>query len=85
MVFSRVSRVIVHLRLDPWSQLGGDLFKRGRIGCVYNWEESRLAAGNCPYIEISISHMILFMFTYHYDDYVKRLLNSIIYMLDYCM
>ena len=61
-VVSRVTRVSVPLHIDPLAQLGVDLFKRGRIDDGYGWEESRLAAASCPYLQISISHMILFMF-----------------------
>ena len=46
--------------MDPWYDLGGDLFKQGRIDSVYGWEEIRLAAANFPYFEISISLMLCF-------------------------
>ena len=46
--------------MDPWSQLGGDLFKRGRIDGVYGSEESCPAAASCLYFEISISLMLCF-------------------------
>ena len=61
-VVLRVARLSFHLLMDSWSHLGGDMFKRGRLDSVYGWEESRLAIVICPYLEISISHMILFMF-----------------------
>ena len=50
------------LPVDPWSRLGGDLFKRGRIDGVYVWEESCPAAVSCPYFEISISVMLCFYY-----------------------
>ena len=48
------------LLVDPWSQLGGDLFKRGRLDDFYDWEESCPAAANCPNFEISIYVMLSF-------------------------
>ena len=39
-VVSRVVRLSKPLPVDPWSQLRGDLFKRGRLDDVYGWEES---------------------------------------------
>jgi len=59
-VVSRVVRLIQTLPVDPWSQLGGDLFKRGRLDGVYGWEESCPAAASCLYFEISISLMLCF-------------------------
>ena len=46
--------------MDPRSQLGGDLFKRGRLDGVYGWEESCPAAASCLYFEISIYLMLCF-------------------------
>ena len=46
--------------MDPWSYLGGDLFKRGRLDSVYSWKESCPVAANCPYFEISIFVMLCF-------------------------
>ena len=46
--------------MDPWSQLGGDLFQRGMFDDVYSWEESCPAAGICPYFGISISLLLCF-------------------------
>ena len=48
--------------MDPWSQLGGDLFKRGRLDDVYGWEGSCPAAASGPYFEISISLMLCFYY-----------------------
>ena len=61
-VVLRVSRISEPIPMDPWSHLGGDFFKRGRIDDFYDSEESRPAATSFSYLEISISHMILFMF-----------------------
>ena len=49
-----------NIPVDPWSQLEGDLFKRGRLDGVYNLEESCPAAASCLYFEISISLMLCF-------------------------
>ena len=46
--------------MDPWSQLRGDLFKRGILDGVYGTEESCRAVASSPYFEISISHMLCF-------------------------
>ena len=56
----RVSRLSVTLPVDPWSHLGGDLFKRGRLDDVYGWEEMFPAVASCLYFEISISLMLCF-------------------------
>ena len=53
-------RLSKHLPMDPWYQLGGDLFKRGRLDNVYDWEESCPTATSCLYFEISISLMLCF-------------------------
>ena len=57
-VVSRLVKLSEPLPMDPWYQLGGDLFKRGRIEGVYDWEESCPAAASCPYFEIGISVML---------------------------
>ena len=49
-----------NLLMDPWSHLGGDLFKRERLDDVYGWEESCPAVASCLYFEISISIMLCF-------------------------
>ena len=59
-VVLRVAILSVHLPMDPWYQLGSDLFKRGRLDGVYDWEESCPAATSCQYFEISISLMLCF-------------------------
>ena len=46
--------------MDPWSHIGGDMFKQGRIYGFYGWEESCPTAVNCLYFEISISLMLCF-------------------------
>ena len=56
----RVVRLRENLPMDPWSNIGGDLFKRGRLDGVYGWEESCPVAANCLYFEISISLMLCF-------------------------
>ena len=48
------------LPVDPWSHIGGDLLKRGRLDDVYVCEEICPAATSCPYFEISISLMLCF-------------------------
>ena len=61
-VVPRFDRLSDPILVDPWSNLEGDLFKKGRLDCVYNWEEICPTTISCPYIEISIYHIILFMF-----------------------
>ena len=56
----RVVRLSETLPVDPWSQLGGDMFKGGMLDGVYGLEESCPATTNCPYFEISISLMLCF-------------------------
>ena len=62
--------------MDPWSQLEGDMFKRGRLDDVYSWEESCPTAANCLYFEISISltlcfhYIILFGICAMMDDWL---------------
>ena len=46
--------------MDPWSEIGCDLFKQGRLDDVYGWEESCPAVASCPYFEISFSLMLCF-------------------------
>ena len=46
--------------MDPSSQLGGDLVKRGRLDGVYISEESFPATATCLYFEIRISLMLCF-------------------------
>ena len=53
-------RLSKDLPMDPWYHLRGDLFKRGRLDGVYEWEESCPAIANCPYLEISIYVMLCF-------------------------
>ena len=49
-----------NIPVDPWSQLGGDLFKRGILDGVYGSKESFPTATNCLYFEISIFLMLCF-------------------------
>ena len=55
--------------MDPWSQLGGDLFKQGRLDNVYGWEEICSVVASCPNFEISISLMLCFHYIILFDIY----------------